>query len=165
MPMAPPNLVPLVFVGLIVWRVYRRLRRSIGRQPVRTKRLITGIVIYSVFCVLLAFGAMQHPKALAGLGGGLLLGVPLALVGLRFTRFETTPEGRFYTSHPYIGITIAAVLVVRMFYRLTELFGSRSQFQRPPVMMQSALTLSLFGLLAGYYIAYNAGVLISSRKV
>jgi cytochrome b561 len=99
------------------------------------------------------------------LGGGLLLGVPLALVGLRFTRFETTPEGRFYTSHPYIGITIAAVLVVRMFYRLTELFGSRSQFQRPPVMMQSALTLSLFGLLAGYYIAYNAGVLISSRKV
>jgi hypothetical protein len=32
-------------------------------------------------------------------------------------------------------------------------------------MMQSALTLSLFGLLAGYYIAYNAGVLISSRKM
>ena len=165
MPMAQPNVFPLVFVGLILWRVYRRIRRSIGRQPVRTKRLITGIVIYSVLCVLLALGAMRHPKVIAGLGGGLLLGIPLALVGLRFTRFESAPEGRFYTSHPYIGITIAAVLVVRMFYRLTELFGSRSQFQRPPVMMQSALTLSLFGLLAGYYIAYNAGVLISSRKV
>jgi hypothetical protein len=162
--MAPPNLVPLVFLGLIGWRIYRRVRRSIGRQPVRRKRLIAGIVIYSVLCVLLALVAMGHPKVLAGLGGGLLVGVPLGLLALRFTRFETTPEGRFYTSHPYIGITIAAVLVVRMFYRLTTLFGNPSQLQRQPVLMQSPLTLSLFGLLAGYYIAYNSGVLVRSDK-
>ena len=164
MPTAPPTVVPLIFVALIGWRVYRRVRRSIGRQPVRTKRLVTGIVIYSALCVLLALGALQHPKVLAGLGGGLLLGVPLALAGLRFTRFETAPEGRFYTSHPYIGITIAALLVVRMFYRLTALFGSPPQAQTPPALMQSPLTFSLFGLLAGYYIAFYAGVLIRSRN-
>jgi hypothetical protein len=165
MPLAPNTVVPLVFVGLITWRVYRRVRRSIGRQPVRTKRLVTAIVIYSVLCVLLACGAALHPKVLLGLGGGLLLGVPLALIGLNFTQFESTPEGRYYTSHPYIGITIAAVLVVRLFYRMTVLFGSPSQAKGPPAMMQSPLTFALFGLLAGYFIAFYAGVLVRSRKV
>src|ERR1700728_3059706 len=140
MPMSPPNVVPLVFMGLIGWRVYRRIRRTIGRQPVRTRRLVTGIVIYSVLCVLLALGAMLHLKVLGGLGAGLLVGIPLALIGLRFTRFETAPEGRFYTSHPYIGISIAALLVVRMFYRMTVLFGNSPQAQTSPAVMQSPLT-------------------------
>ncbi len=161
--MTPNTVLPLVFVGLVIWRVYRRVRRSIGRQRVQPKRLITGIVIYSVICVLLALGAVQHPNLLAGLGGGLVLGAPLALIGLRFTRFENAPDGRYYISHPYIGITIAAVLVVRVFYRLSAFFGSPSQMQGPPQMMQSALTLSLLGLLAGYYIAFYAGVLVRSR--
>jgi hypothetical protein len=163
--MAPPNVVPLVFMGLIGWRVYRRVRRSIGRQPVRTKRLTTGIIIYSVICIMLAVGAMQHPKVLAGLGGGLLLGVPLGLGALRFTRFENTPEGRFYTSHPYIGISIAAVLVIRMFYRMTLFFGSTQHVQASTTMMQSPLTFSLFGLLAGYYITFYIGVMMRSGKV
>jgi hypothetical protein len=165
MPMAPTNVVPLIFVGLIVWRVYRRVRRTIGRQPVRTKRLVTAIVIYSVLCVLLACGAALHPKVLAGFGGGILLGVPLALIGLHFTRFENTPEGSFYTSHPYIGITIAALLVVRLFYRMSVLLGNQPQTHGPPAMMQSPLTFALFGLLAGYFIAFYAGVLVRSGKV
>jgi hypothetical protein len=162
--MAPPNVVPLVFVGLIGWRVYRRVRRSIGRQPVRPKRLTAGIIIYSVICLLLVAGAMQHPKVLAGLGGGLILGIPLGLAALRFTRFENTPEGRFYTSHPYIGISIAALLIVRMFYRMTAFFGTTQPVQASPAMMQSPLTFSLFGLLAGYYITFYVGVLIRSGK-
>jgi hypothetical protein len=162
--MAPPTVVPLVFVGLIGWRVYRRVRRSIGRQPVRPKRLTTGIIIYSILCVMLAAGAMQHPKVLAGLGGGLLLGISLGLAALRFTRFETTPDGRYYTSHPYIGVSIAALLVIRMFYRMTGLFAGTPQVHRSPAMMQSPLTLALFGLLAGYYITFYVGVIMRSGK-
>ncbi|HUD45900.1 MAG TPA: hypothetical protein VMR33_03665 [Candidatus Baltobacteraceae bacterium] len=162
--MAPPAVLPLVFVALIIWRVYRRVRRSIGRQRVQPKRLTAGIVIYSVICVLIALAALAHPRVLAGLGAGLLLGVPLGLVALRFTRFETTREGRFYTAHPYIGISIAALLVVRVFYRMTTILGTAAQTQKPPMMMQSPLTLSLLGLLAGYYITYYTGVLVNSPK-
>jgi hypothetical protein len=162
--MAPTNVVPLLFLGLIVWRVYRRIRRSVGRQPVRRGRLITAIVIYSVVSVLLAVGSIGHPKVLAGLGGGLLVGVPVGLVALRLTRFETAPDGRFYTPHPYIGISIAAVLVIRVFYRFSIFFADPSQLRNPPQMAQSALTYSLFGLLAGYYITFYAGVLIRSGK-
>jgi hypothetical protein len=162
--MAPTNVVPLLFLGLIVWRVYRRIRRSIGRQPVRRKRLITGIVIYSVFSVLLSLGGIVHPKLLLGLGGGLLVGVPVALVSLHLTHFETAPDGQFYTPHPYIGLSIAALLVVRLFYRVITVLGNPPQARNPAQMQQSALTFALFGLLAGYYIAYYAGVLARSQK-
>ena len=162
MPMAPNSVVPLVLAGLIVWRVYRRVRRSVGRQPLRRKRLIATIVIYSVILPLLILGAMAHPKVLAGLGAGLVVGIPVALVGLRLTRLEMAPEGAFYTPNPYIGVSIASVLVVRLFYRFTVIFANGSQTQSSPQMWQSPLTFSLFGLLAGYYIAYNAGLLIRS---
>jgi hypothetical protein len=162
--MAPTNVVPLAFAGLIIWRLYRRVRRSVGRQPVRRNRLTLGIVIYSAFSVLLALGAMLRPKVLAGLGGGLVVGVPLALVALHLTRFETAPEGKFYTPNPYIGVSIAALLVIRVFYRFTQFYGNSSAMQNPQVM-ESPMTFTLFGLLAGYYIAYYAGVLIRSRQV
>jgi hypothetical protein len=83
---------------------------------------------------------------------------------LRLTRFEVAPEGAFYTPNPYIGASIASVLVVRLFYRFTVIFANGSQSQNSPQMWQSPLTFSLFGLLAGYYIAYNAGLLIRSGK-
>jgi hypothetical protein len=152
-------------MALVGWRVYRRIRRSIGRQPVRTKRLVFGIVFYSLICVLIALAGIQHPMVLAGLGGGLLLGIPVALIGLHFTRFETAPEGRFYTSHPYIGISIAALLVVRLFYRFIGILGNAPQTQTSAAAMQNPLNFSLVGLLAGYYITFYAGVLIRSRKL
>jgi cytochrome b561 len=163
--MAPtPNLVvPLAFAALIVWRVYRRVRRSVGRQPLRRKRSTATIVIYSVILVLLVVGAMANLKVLAGLAAGLVVGVPLALAGLHLTRFETAPEGVFYIPNPYIGVSIAAVLVIRVFYRFTVIFANGPPRQNPQ-MFQSPLTFSLFGLLAGYYIAYNAGLLIRGGK-
>ena len=72
MPVTPSNVVvPLVFLGLIVWRVYRRIRRSIGRQPVRRKRLTTGIILYSVISVVLAVTAHRLSQRAGGPGRGI----------------------------------------------------------------------------------------------
>lgn len=167
---APTKIIPLLFVALIVWRVLTRVRRSVGRQPVRTTRLVTRIVIYSVLCVFLGFVAMNHPKVLAALGGGLVVGIPIALIGLRLTRYETTPAGRFYTPNAYIGVTISLIFIGRLFYRLSTVYTTASQLQsssqspQHPQLMQSPLTYFFFGILAGYYIAYFAGILIACNK-
>jgi cytochrome b561 len=108
---------------------------------------------------------MMHPLVLAGMGGGLVLGSVVGLVGLHFTEFEATPQGRYYKSHPYIGISIAALLVIRMAYRMTALTGNSPQAPTNPAAMQSPLTLAIFGLLAGYYITFYAGVLVRSDKL
>jgi hypothetical protein len=163
MPPASTNFVPFIIVAFILWRVFYRVRRSVGRQTVQRKRLNVRIIIYSLLCGFLILDTMAHPKTVAGLTGGLLLGVPLGLLGLRLTRFETTPEGCFYTPNPYLGVTITILFIVRLFYRLTEVFVVSSRAHQRPVLTQTPLTLSLFGLLAGYYIAYYMGVLQRSR--
>jgi hypothetical protein len=163
MPMSPNTVFPLVFAGFVVWRAYRRVRRSVGRQPLRRKRLTSTIVIYSVILALLIVGAMDHLNVLGGLAAGLVVGVPIALVGLRLTQFEIAAEGSFYTPNPYIGVSIAAVLVIRLFYRFTVIAANGPRTQNPQ-MWQSPLTFSLFGLLAGYYIAYSAGLLVRDSK-
>jgi len=163
--MTGPDFVPLAVGAVVAWRIVGRMRRNIGRQPLQPKRMVTRIVIYAVVTLLLAAFSVLHPRLLIGLGGGLALGVPLALVGLRLTKFEATAEGRFYTPNPYIGSALTILLAVRLVYRLIVLSTISQNPTQPPPVMQSSLTLGVFGLLAGYYVAYYIGVLAQSRKV
>ncbi|MGA2748381.1 MAG: DUF1453 domain-containing protein [Verrucomicrobiota bacterium] len=160
----PTNILPALFVTLIAWRIYRRVRRTVGRQRLQPKRLRVRIAIYSALTVLLAALSFNFPKALAGLGGGLVLGALLALAGLRLTRFETTSGGRFYTPNPYIGVAVSLLFVARLVYRFTVLYSVSDRTAPPPTLMRSPLTLCVYGVLAGYYIAYFAGVLACGRK-
>jgi hypothetical protein len=165
MPAAPPNYFPLIFVALVGWRVYRRIQRTVGRQLVKRGRMIFGITLYAVLCAFFGFLGISHPMVLAGMGGGLVVGAVVGFVGLHFTTFEATPEGRYYKSHPYIGISIAALLVIRMGYRMMSFMGNSAPSQPNPAAMQSPLTYAIFGLLAGYYITFYTGVLIRSDKL
>jgi len=141
------------------------MRRNIGRQPLQPKRMITRIVIYAcVTCLLLAF-SLVYPRLLVGLGAGLALGVPLAFVGLKLTKFEATAAGRFYTPNPYIGSALTVLLAARLVYRLIILSTISQNPTQPPPLMQSSLTLCVFGILAGYYVAYYIGVLVRSKRL
>jgi hypothetical protein len=164
--MTPAQIVPAIVVPYIAWRVYVRVRRNIGRQAFRPNRLTTSIVIFTLLTALVASGALIYPPSLAALGGGLLLSVPLAMVGLHLTRFETSAEGKFYTPNTAIGIAVIVLFVGRMAYRLVVLFvAPPTNGLPPPALFQSPLTLLLFGVTAGYYIAYCAGVLVRGKKL
>jgi hypothetical protein len=163
MPLNPSNVVPAVVASVFAWRIYSRVRRNIGRQPLQPKSLIVRIVIFAIVaCVLLAF-SVAYPRVLIGLSLGLVLGVLSALAGLSLTRFEATPEGRFYTPNPYFGGALSILLVGRLVYRLMVFSNFAQGSAQAPGLMQSALSLFVFGLLAGYYIAYYIGVLARSR--
>ena len=163
MTVTPGNFIPPLMVSLLVWGVYRRVRRSIGRQPVQPKRLILRVIIFSVVSVIVAFAGLSYPKVLLGFAGGVALGVALAFVGLRLTRFETTAEGKFYTPNTHIGLALSLLLVGRLAYRRFVLQGNDfNSNQSPMALGKSPLTLGIFGLLAGYYIIYLTGVLLHS---
>jgi hypothetical protein len=167
MPAAPVNVVPIAVLCLIGWRVYGRCRRSVGRQPLNPKRMILRIVIYALLTLILAVVSLVLVPRLtvfAGLLGGLAPGAALGLYGLHLTRFETTAEGRFYTPNPYMGVGVSMLLVARLAYRILVLSGTAAQPGTRPQVMQSPLTFFLFGLLAGYYMAYFNGVLAHSRE-
>ncbi|MDB6094494.1 MAG: hypothetical protein JWM32_2056 [Verrucomicrobia bacterium] len=161
------SLVPALVLPFIAWRIYRRFHRNVGKQPLHRGRLITGIVVFGLISALLVAASIFTPHVLAGFGGGLALGLPLAWLGLKLTRFETDASGRhFYTPNTYIGIGLTLLLAGRVVYRLLVLYdNSRALTSTPPNFMQSPLTMVIIGLTAGYYITFNSGVLIKAGKL
>jgi hypothetical protein len=155
---------PALILPLVVWRVYRRVRRNIGPQPLRPRRLGTAVVLFSLATVLLGVALWRHVQVVEGLAGGLLAGVVLAWFGLKLTRFSTTENGHFYTPNTYIGISLSLLLVARLAYRFMQVAAmSRSGGQPAAGMTWSPLTMAVFGLMAGYYVAYYAGLLVRGR--
>ena len=164
-------LAPMAIAIVAVIALYaRRMRRLFGRQLVRPARMKFRIgFLFAVGAFLLTRGIAHSDQTAAALAAGLGGGVALALLGLKLTRFESTPQGRFFTPHGGIGLALSALLIGRLAYRFVVLwpqlqvahgaganpFGA---FQRSP------LTLATFGLLIGYYMAYYAGVLMRSSR-
>src|SRR3954470_765619 len=156
--MNTPSIVLLVLSPLILWRVYSRVRRLVGRQRLSRIRPWVAICLFPPLVLLLALVARHHAVALAWLGGGLVVGGLLAMYGLRLTQFERTEQGLFYTPNAHLGIALSLLLVGRILYRLIEVYADGvpsggSDFLRSPI------TLAIFGTLAGYYVSYAIGLL------
>ena len=160
--MTVPAMMPILFGGLMAWGIYRRVRRNIGRQPLRPRRIMVSIVMLSVISVLIFSLSLQLPKLVFGMGGGLLLGALLGFVGLRLTKFETTEAGHFYTPNTHIGIALSVLFVGRMAYRFWAIRDVTVAPNSPPAF-QSPLTLFIFGLIAGYYLVYYIGLFVHTH--
>lgn len=163
-PSNPSSLVFLVMLPLIAWRLYARVRRMVGRQKSSAPRHWFTVVFFPLLLLLLGTTAALHDDGLlsvAGMVAGLACGVGLALYGLKLTRFEATQEGFFYTPNAHIGIALSALFIGRMLYRFGVMYMAGMPTGHAPAQqfVNSPLTLAIFGMLAGYYVAYALGVL------
>ncbi|MGH7952414.1 MAG: DUF1453 domain-containing protein [Limisphaerales bacterium] len=156
------TIIPVLIVCLILWRMYGRVRRNIGRQPLRPRLIKRSIVLISIGCVFIVGTTWQHPPSLLGFGGGILPGVILALIGLKLTRFETTDEGHFYTPSTHIGVGLSLLFAGRLLYRFWVLRNISTAPNHPPPM-QSPLTYFIVGLVIGYYIVYYIGLFVHTH--
>jgi hypothetical protein len=159
----PKLLTPLLFTALFVWLVYRRVKRTIGRQRFRPRALRIRIGILGTIGALLLWGLHGDPLMTGTMLAGAAAGTALGFLGLRHTDFETLPAGRFYTPHTYIGLLVVALFLGRIVYRVASLYlaGHAAAASPNPFAgyQQSPLTVGIFGTLVGYYLLYNAGIL------
>ena len=160
----------VVTFALIGFAIYRRVRRTIGRQPFQPRRMQMRMIVLGVAgAIALAFsfrnievgGAM-----LAGIAGGAALGI----FGLRHTKFETTPQGQFYTPHTYIGLFVTLLFLGRLAYRflivMPSMQAAAQAHENPYAAFQkSPLTMAIFGIVIGYYVAYYAAVIREMRRI
>jgi hypothetical protein len=163
----PKVITPILLAALVAWGILRRLRRTFGRQPVHVARIWFRIgVLTLVGGLVVATGvSTRDAQTLGLLIAGVACGAALAYVGLRHTRFEVTPEGRFYTPHTYLGLAVTALFLGRLLYRVLYVSydsiganqGLAAAYQRSP------LTLGIFAVLIGYYLLFYAGVLVRTR--
>ncbi|HUI59921.1 MAG TPA: hypothetical protein VLX90_06850, partial [Steroidobacteraceae bacterium] len=164
--MDPKLLTSILIAALVVWGIYRRLRRTFGRQAVQAWRLWLRIGILTVLGVLFVTTSLaRSTQALGALVAGIACGAALGYLGLRHTIFEVTPQGRFYTPHTYIGLVVTLLFLGRLLYRFIYLAynagmpgGANPDFFA--AYQRSPLTLGIFGVLIGYYVLYYAGILM-----
>ena len=156
-----PALFTVLILALFLWRVYSRLRRSVGRQQLSPTRARVLAVLYPVITALLALAVSSQPLALAALLGGAAVGVGLGLYGLKLTRFEVAQDGLYYTPSAHIGVALSLLFVGRIAYRLIVAApdmaaGAPHDGGLPPLQ---PLTMLVIGPLAGYYTTYFMGLL------
>jgi hypothetical protein len=161
--MQPPNpstFTILLLLPLILWRLYRRIPRMVGRQRLSTVRPWLTLTVFPLLLLLLALAAVAHPERLLLLAGGAGIGVALGVYGLKMTRFEASAEGLYYTPSAHIGIALSLLFVGRIVYRLFEIYTMQAAAPHTADdFARSPLTLAVFGVLAGYYSAYAARLL------
>ena len=166
--MDPRVFLPYLVVALIVWRLYRRMRRSFGRQAVRDGYMWFRIGLLTLVAAAVGVLIARDVEVLGALLGGIACGAVLGAFGIKYTKFEVTPQGRFYTPHTYIGVAVTALFVGRLLYRFLEIYngmvpaaaagqGLAAAYQRSP------FTVAVFGALVGYYVLYCLGVLQRTR--
>lgn len=165
--MADPAFNPLyIVVPAIGFAIFRRLRTSFGAQRLLPARMIIRMVLFSILCAAIAF-ADRSPIGLAALAGGLLLGVALARIGLMHTTIEARPDGRYYTPNRWLGLVVTGIFFARLAPRVFTIMNTPPPAPGAPLVrpQQSALTLAVFALLAGYYVAYYAWVMAKAKAL
>ena len=155
-------LLPAGVAALVVWRVYSRVKRMVGRQRLSKVRPWMTVIFFPVIVSLLFLGALiGHSESAFGLAGGVIFGCALGWYGLRLTKFEVTPEGMFYTPNAHLGIALSLLFIGRLAYRAVQLYAVSGSLVAadPNAFARSPITMVIFGTLAGYYVAYAIGLL------
>jgi hypothetical protein len=175
---------PFLFAALIVFAVYRRLRRSFGRQLLRPGRMTFRIVLLAaVGCALLPMALRSAQYLWAELAGA-ALGIGLGIWGAERTRFIMYDGRLHYVPHTYTGIAVSLLFLGRLAFRLVQVYAgvqvphtadasgayvagaaNPSLAFAPASMVRSPLTVGIFFVLAGYYLWYYGSVLWKSKHL
>src|SRR5882724_6744006 len=89
----------LLVAALLIFAVYRRLRRSFGRQRLRPVRMQVRMGLMLVIGGLLASTARLGAPYVEAIAAGLLAGIALAIWGASQTRFEREGAELYYVPH------------------------------------------------------------------
>src|SRR5260370_4120134 len=135
---------PYAIAGLAVLLIYRRFRRSFGRQPMRPVRMWIRIAVLILLSCSLLPSALKSGQFLLAELTGALAGLALRFWGPQHTRYATY-EGRLhYVPHTYTGIAVSLLFIGRLVYRIVEWYAQNgapggaaaaSQGIAPPAMM------------------------------
>jgi len=167
---------PFLLAALVVFVVFRRLRRTFGRQYLSTTRMTIRIVLFSLIGASLLPAALRSAAFLGAEITGLVVGVALAVWGAERTRFLMYGDRLHYVPHTYTGIAVSLLFLGRLVYRFFQVFAGAHTSPAAEAadpgygftaasMVRSPLTVGLLFVLIGYYVCYYSLVLRKSKQI
>ena len=157
------HVLPFFLPALLLWVVYRRIRRNFGLQRWRPTRIAIRIGLLSLIAVMLAASALALQHVASALLVGAVAGGVLAYFGTRHTHVEWKDGERFYTPHPWIGALLTALLLGRLAWRY--LHGGMIVPAADGAPTQSPLTFGIAAVLIVYSLAYGIGLVLRMRAL
>jgi hypothetical protein len=172
MPPLYSRIWPWIFAALVLLLVYRRFRRTFGRQLLRPTAMTVRMIILLVLAIVLSRAALRGGAYAAAAAAGAAAGIALALWSATRTRFMRDGERLFYIPHTYTGVAVSALVLGRIAYRIVGLYATGG-FAVPATagsddhadMVKTPLTLGLFFVLIGYYVSYYGWLLWKSKRI
>jgi len=172
-----PSAVPLIILALLVFVLLAlagvvllslAVRYRAGTARRQARRWIASLnvwvtsfsaVFFLSFTLLLSFWIESAFRfALIGMAFGGILG----LVGLAMTRWESQPEGLFYTPSRWLALLVTLAIAGRFVYgwwRATHSGSSALGDQHWLITASGTqLSLAVAAGLIGYYLLYSIGV-------
>jgi hypothetical protein len=170
---------PYLIAALVVFAIYRRFRRSFGRQLLRPGRMTARIVLLAIVACALLPLALRSVQFLSAELAGAALGVGLGLWGAERTRFVMFRDKLHYVPHTYTGIAVSLLFLGRVVFRIVQVYSTMHATHAgalnaaadpangfaPPGMVRSPLTVGIFFVLMGYYVSYYSLVLRKSKHL
>jgi len=158
--------VLLALAGVILLSLALRYRAGTARRQARRRVATLNVwatsfsaVFFFSFTFLLSFWVGSAFRfALIGMGCGAILG----LLGLAVTRWESRPEGLFYTPSRWLAFLIVFAIAARIAYGWWRTTHSSSSAPGDQHWLTTAsgtqLSLAIAAGLIGYYLVYSIGV-------
>jgi len=155
---------PFLVSALVIFAIYRRFRRSFGRQLLGPGRMTVRVALLAVAgCALLPM-ALRSAQYLWSELAGATLGVGLGVWSAGRTRFLMHGGRLQYVPHTYTGIVVSLLFLGRLAFRVAQAYTGSQAFA-PTSMVSSPLTIGIFFVLVGYYLWYYAWMLWKSKHL
>jgi hypothetical protein len=158
--------VLLAFAGVVLLSLALRYRAGTARRQARRwvaslNMWMTSVsaVFFLSFTLVLSFWVDSAFRfALIGMVCGGILG----LIGLAMTRWESQPQGLFFTPSRWLALIITLAIAARFVYgwwRATHSGGNAPGNQHWLITASGTqLSLAVAAGLIGYYVVYSVGV-------
>lgn len=163
----------IIIAAIILFSIYRRVRRNIGWQPLNSRKIKFRTTIFLIFgLIFLAAGAFK-PISLISDFVGILIGMGLAYYSGGMTRFEQRDGNWYYRPNTWIGSIVTVIFLGRLIYRFYNLYllgslsgiqsGQPDSFQKMSNMTGSSWTTGLLLIMFAYYVYYYI-ILLRNHK-
>lgn len=168
----------VLIICLIVFAIFRRVRRTIGWQPLIPGKMTFRTILFCVIGALFISASALHPIALVSDAVGILLGVILAVYGAKMTQYEQREGRLYYRPNTWVGSAVIVLFFARLAYRIYEGYAfantNHTALQRgqDPTGLQSMgmtttdpWTSGLLLIMFAYYVVYNVMLMRKQKQL
>ncbi len=147
----------LLPVGLVMrYRSGRARQRALGWVLTANAWLLLGSAV--VFLASAWASSFWVPQALSWAALGLLAGMPMGVVGVWRTRFETSPAGFHYTPDRWLVLMLTGVVALRIGIALWQGMARLRGSGAADWFVDAGSLFGVGGLLLGYHLTYAWGL-------